>query len=158
MYLWSLEEFFLWREILQCSPYHPLLSRPFWASHPAGCRVASPHAVASHLMVPPPLTVSLLLVPLVRLVVASLHFSCEHLPSAGASASHRAVASCHASLRPLVLLVKALPLLMPLPPICRIIGSSQWSVFMLTAYLLGRMEIKMSFRGQIDRQEEAWVW
>ena len=31
----------------------------------------------------------------IRLVVTSRSFSCRHLPSAGASASHRAVASCH---------------------------------------------------------------
>ena len=38
----------------------------------------------------------------VQLVVASPRFSCHQLPSAGASASHRAIASCHAPLRALV--------------------------------------------------------
>jgi hypothetical protein len=35
----------------------------------------------------------------VRLVVVSPRFSRHHLPSAGASASHRAIASCHAYIR-----------------------------------------------------------
>jgi hypothetical protein len=51
----------------------------------------------------------------VRLVVASPHFSRCHLPSAGASASHPAVASCHTPLGPFVQLVKASPLLTPPP-------------------------------------------
>ena len=63
----------------------------------------------------------------VRLVVPSPRFSRRHLPSASASASHRAVASCHAPLGPLVRLVKASPLLTPPPPICGIIESSQQS-------------------------------
>ena len=67
----------------------------------------------------------------VWLVVVSPCFSCRHLPSAGASASHRAVASCHAHLGPLVRLVKASPLLTPPPPICGIIESSQRSGLML---------------------------
>jgi hypothetical protein len=57
------------------------------------------------------------------------------LPSAGASASHRAVtSSCHAHLGPLVRLVKASPLLTPPPPICGIIESSQWSGLMLVEW------------------------
>jgi hypothetical protein len=68
----------------------------------------------------------------IRLIVPSPPFSRRHLPSAGASASHRAVTSpCHAHLRPLVRLVKASPLLTPPPPICGIIESSQWSGLML---------------------------
>ena len=67
----------------------------------------------------------------VRLVVASPRFSRCHLPSAGASASHRVASSCHAHLRPLVRLVKASPLLTPPPPICGIIESSQRSGLML---------------------------
>ena len=61
-----------------------------------------------------------------RLVVPSPRFSRHYLPSAGASASHRAIASfCHAHLGPLVRLVKASPLLTPPPPcICGIIESS----------------------------------
>jgi len=51
----------------------------------------------------------------VRLVVPSPSFSRRHLPSAGASASHCTVASCHAPLGPLVQLVKASPLLTPPP-------------------------------------------
>ena len=51
----------------------------------------------------------------VQLVVASPRFSRRHLPSTGASASHHAIASCHAPLRPLVQLVKASPLLTPPP-------------------------------------------
>jgi len=47
----------------------------------------------------------------VRLVVTSPCFSCRHLPSAGASPSHRAIASCHAPLRSRVQLVKVSPLL-----------------------------------------------
>ena len=38
----------------------------------------------------------------IQLVVASPWFSCHQFPSAGASASHRAVASCHAPLSALV--------------------------------------------------------
>ena len=68
----------------------------------------------------------------IRLVVTSHSVSRRHLSSAGASASHRAVAStCHAHLGPLVRLVKASPLLTPPPPICGIIESSQWSGLML---------------------------
>jgi len=104
-------------------------SRPSQASRPAGCRVASPHAAASHL--PAPLIAALPLVPLVWLIVASSRFSQRHLPSASASASHRATASCHAPLGPLVWLVKASPLLTPPPPICGIIESSQWIGLML---------------------------
>ena len=67
----------------------------------------------------------------VQLVVPSPRFSHLHLPSAGASASHRAIASsCHAHLGPLVRLVKASPVLMPSPPICGIIESGQWSGLM----------------------------
>ena len=54
------------------------------------------------------------------------------LPSAGASASHRAVtSSCHAHLGPLIRLVKASPLLTPPPHIYGIIESSQRSGSML---------------------------
>ena len=56
----------------------------------------------------------------VRLAVTSPRFSHHHLPSAGASASHRAVPSRHAPIRPLVQLVKASPLLTPPPHICSI--------------------------------------
>jgi len=70
----------------------------------------------------------------IRLVVPSPRFSCRHLSSAGASASHRAIASSHAPLGPLVRLVKASPLLMPPPPICGIIKSSQRSTLMLVQW------------------------
>jgi hypothetical protein len=67
-----------------------------------------------------------------RLVLPSPRFSHRHLPSASASASHRAVtSSCHAHLGPLVRLVKASPLLTPPPPICGIIESSQRSGLIL---------------------------
>jgi len=68
----------------------------------------------------------------VRLVVAFPRFSRRHLPSAGASASHRAIASCHAPLRPLIQLVKVLPLLTMPQHICGIIESSQRSSLMLS--------------------------
>ncbi len=67
----------------------------------------------------------------VGLVVPSPCFSRRHLPSASASPSHRAVASCHAPLGPLIRLVEASPLLTPPPPICGIIESSQRSGLML---------------------------
>jgi hypothetical protein len=66
-----------------------------------------------------------------RLVVPSPCFSHRHLPSSGASASHRAATSCHAPLGPLVRLVKASPLLTPPPPICGIIENNQWSSLIL---------------------------
>ena len=68
----------------------------------------------------------------IRLVVLSPSFSRCHLPSASASASHRAVASsCHAHLGPLVRLGKVSPLLTSPPPICGIIESSQRSGLMI---------------------------
>ena len=65
----------------------------------------------------------------VWLVVAFPHFPRRHLSSAGASASHRAVASCHAPLGPLIQLVKVSPLLTLPPHICGIIESSQREQF-----------------------------
>jgi hypothetical protein len=80
----------------------------------AACRLTTPatrHApprplvwmvVALPLLTPPPsicrrlsLRHRLLSLSSIRLVVMSRCFSRRHLPSAGASASHRAVASCH---------------------------------------------------------------
>ncbi len=94
--------------------------------------------VSDALLTPPPpicrrlsLWHRLLCLSSVRLVVPSPRFSCRHLPSASASASHHAVASCHAPLGPLVRLVKVSPLLTPPPPICGIIESSQRSGLML---------------------------
>ena len=94
--------------------------------------------VALPLLTPPPsicrrlsLRHRRLCLPSVRLVVTSPRFSRFHLPSVGASASYRAVASCHAPLGPLVQLVKVLPLLTPPPHICGIIESSQRSGLML---------------------------
>jgi hypothetical protein len=89
------------------------------------------------LLTPPPpicrhLTLRLSCLSSIRLVVLSPRFSRRHLPSASASASHRAVASsCHTHLGPLVRLVMASPLLTPSPPIGRIIESSQRSSLML---------------------------
>ena len=80
----------------------------------AACRLTTPatrHApprplvrmvVALPLLTPPPsicrrlsLQHRLLCLSSIRLVVTTRSFSRRHLPSAGASASHRAVASCH---------------------------------------------------------------
>ena len=99
----------------------------------AGCHVASLHAAASHLPAPFIATIAFCASRLpVWLVVPSHRFSRRHLSSAGASASHRAVASsCHTHLGPLVPLVKASPLLTLPPPICGIIESSQRSGLML---------------------------
>ena len=96
--------------------------------------------VVLHHLTPPPLICRhlslrhhLLCLSSVRLVVTSPRFSRCHIPSASAPASHRypAIASCHAPLRPLIRLVKASPLLMPPPPICGIIESSQRSGLMV---------------------------
>ena len=94
------------------------------------------------LLTPPPPPICLRPAPLIAaitflclssvlLVVPSPRFSHRHLPSAGASASHCAAASCHAHLGHLVRLVKASPFLMPPPPICGIIESRQRSSLML---------------------------
>ena len=96
-----------------------------WLSRCLSSRRRLPSAGASHC------GHHLLCLSSVRLVVLSPRFSHRHLLSAGASASHRAVASsCHAHLGPLVQLVKASPLLTPVPPICGIIESSQRSGLM----------------------------
>ena len=98
-----------------------------WLSHCLSLRRRLPSASAFHC------GHHLLCLLSVRLVVPSPRFSRRHLPSAGASASHRTVASsCHAHLGPLIRLVKASPLLTPPPPpICGITESSQRSSLML---------------------------
>jgi hypothetical protein len=79
---------------------------------------------------PPPICRRLSLRP--SLFVPLVRFSRRHLSSAGASASHRVVASsCHAHLVPLVRLVKVSPLLTLPPPICGIIKSSPRNGLML---------------------------
>jgi hypothetical protein len=104
----------------------PSLSSSGWLSRCLSSRRRLPSAGASHC------GHRLSCLSSVRLVVPSPRFSRRHLPSASASASHRAVASsCHAHLGPLVRLVKASPLLTPPPPICGIIVSSQRSGLML---------------------------
>jgi hypothetical protein len=62
-----------------------------WLSRCLSSRRRLPSAGASHYSITS-----------VRLVVTSPRFSRHHLPSAGASASHRAIASRHAPLGPLV--------------------------------------------------------
>ena len=104
----------------------PSLSSSGWLSRCLSSRRRLPSAGASHC------GHRLSCLSSIRLVVPSPRFSRRHLPSASASASHRAVASsCHAHLGPLVRLVKASPLFTPLPPICGIIESSQRSGLML---------------------------
>ena len=79
---------------------------------------------------PPPICRRLSLRP--SLFVPLVRFSRRHLSSAGASASHRVVASsCHTHLVPLVRLVKVSPLLTLPPPICGIIKSSLRNGLML---------------------------
>ena len=59
-------------------------SRPSQASHPTGCRVASPHATAFHLLVP--LIAALPFLPLIRLAGCHIsllftpHTATSHLP------------------------------------------------------------------------------
>ena len=131
-------------------PSPPHSSGPLPSRSRRPCRLTTPatrHApprplvrmvVALPLLTPPPsicqrlsLQHRLSCLSSIWLVVASPCFSRRHLPSAGASASHRAVASCHAPLGPLVHLVKASPLLTPPPHICGIIESSQRNGLML---------------------------
>jgi hypothetical protein len=99
---------------LRLSSHRRLSSRPSRASCPSGFRVASPHAAASRPPAPLPLIAPpLVTAPLSRLLSSwlSRHFSSRrHLPSAYASASHRA------PLAPLVQLVVASPIGTPPPP------------------------------------------
>ena len=74
-------------------------SHPSHASCPVCCCVASSYTVISYLLVP--LIAPLSLVPLIPLIVASLHFSHRRLPSASASTSHCAVALITLLLGPL---------------------------------------------------------
>jgi hypothetical protein len=85
--------------------------RPSCASCPASCCIASHHTAAFHPFAPLPL-----IAPLLRFLSGwLLHhlLSCRRLPSACTFASH-----C-TTLPPLVCLVVALPLITPMPPICR---------------------------------------
>jgi hypothetical protein len=94
----------------------PILLSSGWLLHCLSLRRLLPSAGASHC------SHCLLCLSSIRLVVPSPCFSRRHLPSASASASHRAVASsCHAHLGPLIWLVKASLLLTLPPPICGII-------------------------------------
>jgi hypothetical protein len=79
---------------------------------------ASHCAIASCLLSCPSIASS----PPAGCCIASAHATASHLP--GASASHRAVTSCHAPLAPLVQLIVALPLHMPSPPIVPIVISA----------------------------------
>ena len=104
----------------------PSLSLSGWLSRCLSSRRRLPSAGASHC------GHRLSCLSSARLFVPSPRFSCHHLPSASAFASHRAVASsCHAHLGPLNRLVKTSPLLTPPPSICGIIESSQRSSLML---------------------------
>ena len=103
------------------SSLHAVASCASSASSLAGCRVTYLHAAASHPPAPPSL---IALLPLVTLLLGLLSgclspslSSRQHLPSAGASAYHLAVATHHAPFGPLVWLVVTSLLLMPPTPI-----------------------------------------
>ena len=120
------EEKICWR--LRLSSRRLFLSCPSQASRPAGCRVASPHAAASHL--PAPLITASPLSGWLSRLLAS-HATTSHLPAHPPLIAPSPLVTPLSGLLSGGWLERSLSSVMPPPPIhSGIIGSSQWSSLM----------------------------